>query len=126
MGIGLRDYVHEDIWIDALFGRDNEKILFDWACEYKWWIIDDVRFLNEYHRIIKIGGKIIKVKRDIPDMHQELLKSVRNNASELDLDQIPDESWDLVIDNNSDINFSTDLMKNYIATILNTDTKDIS
>ena len=30
------------------------------------------------------------------------------------------------IDNNSDINFSTDLMKNYIATLLNTDTKDIS
>ena len=59
-------------------------------------------------------------------MHQELLKSVRNNASELDLDQLPDKSWDLVIDNNSDINFSTDLMKNYIATLLNTDTKDIS
>ena len=27
IGMELRDYVHEDIWIDALFGRGNEKIL---------------------------------------------------------------------------------------------------
>ena len=119
IGMELRDYVHEDIWIDALFGRGNEKILFDWACEYKWWIIDDLRFLNEYNRIIQIGGKIIKVNRDIPDMHQEILKSVRNNPSELDLDHVPDESWDLIINNNRDIKNSTKIMENYITTLLN-------
>ena len=118
IGMELRDYVHEDIWIDALFGRDNEKILFDWACSYKWWIIDDLRFLNEYHRIIKIGGKIIKINRDIPDMHQELLKSVRNNPSELDLDHLPDDSWDLIINNNNSLKKSTEILKNYIMTLL--------
>ena len=119
IGMELRDNVDIDIWIDALFGKGNSKILQDWTGGLKWWIIDDLRFLNEYNRIIQIGGKIIKVNRDIPDMHQEILKSVRNNPSELDLDHVPDESWDLIINNNRDIKNSTKIMENYITTLLN-------
>ena len=118
IGMELRDYVYEDIWIDALFGRDNEKILFDWACSYKWWIIDDLRFLNELKRIKQNGGKIIKIFRDTPDLHQDFWKNVQNNESEIQLDTLDNSKWDLIIDNNNPLNVSTNIVANFIATLL--------
>ena len=124
VGMELRDIVHEDIWINALFGSDNMNVLQDWTADYKWWIIDDLRFLNEYQRIKSMGGKVFKIFRDTPDMHKEILNNVRNNRSELDLDAIPNDSWDLLIDNNNSLDFSKDILEKYITTLLNSDTQD--
>ena len=125
IGMELRDIVGKAIWINALFGNENSKILHDWTGNgCRWWIIDDLRFLNEYQRIKSMGGKVFKIFRDTPDMHKEILNNVRNNRSELDLDAIPNDSWDLLIDNNNSLDFSKDILEKYITTLLNSDTQD--
>ena len=118
IGMELRDNVDIDIWIDALFGKGNSKILQDWTGGLKWWIIDDLRFLNELKRIKQNGGKIIKIFRDTPDLHQDFWKNVQNNESEIQLDTLDNSKWDLIIDNNNPLNVSTNIVANFIATLL--------
>ena len=107
IGMELRDNVDIDIWIDALFGKGNSKILQDWRGG-----------LNELKRIKQNGGKIIKIFRDTPDLHQDFWKNVQNNESEIQLDTLDNSKWDLIIDNNNPLNVSTNIVANFIATLL--------
>ena len=120
IGMELRDLVDIDIWVDALFGKGNSKILEDWTGNYKWWIIDDLRFINEFDRIKVMGGKVLKIFRDIEDedINKTLPADIKKNQSELDLDNIPDDDWDLVIDNNYDLKHSIWIINRYITTLL--------
>lgn len=115
VGMELRDIVDVDIWIDALFGSENEKILNEWTGKYVWWIIDDLRFTNEFYRIKEIGGKLIKVERDIQN---NLNDDIINNQSEIDLDLVPDDEWDLILDNNYSVDILRNNLEKYIMTIL--------
>ena len=119
IGMELRDLVDIDIWVDALFGKGNDKILKDWTGRMKWWIIDDLRFINEFNRIKQMNGQVVKISRDI-DIHQALPQDIYENQSELDLDDIPNDDWNLIIDNNSSINSLTDIINRFIETVLKT------
>ena len=117
IGMDLRDAVHEDIWIDALFGKENHKILEDWTGGLKWWIIDDLRFSNEFTKIRESGGILIKIQREDnnkKNVHPDIL----TNKSEVDLDNIKDDSWDYIVDNNHSVDITKNLLEKYILTIL--------
>ena len=121
VGMYLRDNVDIDIWIDALFGKENSKILYEWTGNgCRWWIIDDLRFINELQRIKQNGGKIIKISREV-QKHRALPEDIYENQSELDLDNIPDSDWDLIIDNNSSIQDLTDILNRYVVTLIQRD-----
>ena len=69
IGMDLRDSVDEDIWIDALFGKHNSKVLNDWTSHgCNWWVIDDLRFINEFYRIRSSGGKLINIASIFPSV----------------------------------------------------------
>ena len=115
VGMELRDIVHEDIWINALFGSDNMNVLQDWTADYKWWIIDDLRFQNEFYRIRSMGGKLIKIERDIQN---NISEDILNNGSEVDLDLISSDEWDIVLNNNTPLDITKKTLENYIKTII--------
>ena len=115
VGMELRDIVHEDIWINALFGSDNMNVLQDWTADYKWWIIDDLRFQNEFYRIRSMGGKLIKIERDIQN---NISEDILNNGSEVDLDLISNDQWDIILDNNTPLDITKKTLENYIKTII--------
>jgi dephospho-CoA kinase len=98
IGSTMRDYVHKDIWINALFSNYNE------VDHYPNWIITDVRYLNEVGAIKKRGGIVIRINRDTG--------SNDTHVSETQLDNYP---FDYVIDNNGDINN----LKNEVSKFIN-------
>ena len=116
VGMFVRDNADEDVWINALFGNSNDKILQDWTCNgHEWWIIDDLRFYNEFNKIKDIGGINIKVNRDITN---NLDDDIKNNGSEVDLDDLDWKEWDLFLNNNDTIDITKNHLKEYIMTIL--------
>ena len=117
VGMDLRDAVHEDIWIDALFGKNNCKVLEDWTGGLKWWIIDDLRFSNEFIKIRNCGGKLIKIQRET-NIKKNVHPDILTNKSEVDFDNIDDDSWDYIVDNNHSVDITKKLLEKYILTIL--------
>ena len=115
VGMELRDIVSKDIWVNALFGSDNMLVLQDWTADYKWWIIDDLRFQNEFYRIRSMGGKLIKNERDIQN---NISYDILNNGSEVDLDLISNDEWDIVLNNNTPLDITKKTLENYIKTII--------
>jgi hypothetical protein len=95
----MRDVIHPDIWINALFvdyvalhnGKWNQG--YD-TYEKPNWLITDLRFPNEIVAIKKRGGITIRVIRDLAHI------SPISHKSETALD---DAEFDFVIDNNSDL-----------------------
>ena len=69
----------------------------------------------EFNRIKDIGGINIKVNRDITN---NLDDDIKNNGSEVDLDDLDWKEWDLSLDNNNTIDITKKLLKEYIMTIL--------
>ena len=116
IGMDLRDSVDEDIWIDALFGKHNSKVLNDWTSHgCNWWVIDDLRFINEFYRIRSSGGKLIKiVRKHNTNIHPDIL----NNGSEINLDKFDDDQWDHIVDNNYSKDITKKSLENFIMTIL--------
>jgi hypothetical protein len=53
----FRNHFHQDIWV---------KIIENQLCQYKNIVISDCRFKNEIDMIVKNGGKIIQVNRNLP------------------------------------------------------------
>ena len=90
IGTTARDMADIDIWVNALFGHDNEKIMgeFTWATDY--WIIDDVRFPNEANRILGCNGKLIRINRPDAEDNGHIIENSLNSWAD----------WDLVIENN--------------------------
>ena len=90
IGTTARDCGDEDVWVNSLFGCDNEKIMgeFTWATDY--WIIDDVRFPNEAQRILDCNGKLIRINRSDAEDNKHVIENSLNDW----------DKWDLVIENN--------------------------
>lgn len=78
----IRNIVHKDAWVNALFAEykleevlpETDTNLYNYIPKYKYpnWIIDDVRFDNEYQAIKSRGGLLIRVNRasDNKDEHK--------------------------------------------------------
>ena len=78
VGTEMGRNIHPDVWTNSLFLNFNHNC---------YWIIDDVRFENEFNIIKKYGGIVIRLNKSnhIDDQH----------LSETALDHI--DNWDLVI-----------------------------
>ena len=61
--------------------------------------VTDVRFKNEA-TFIKETGILIRIKRDTPTPENALNEEAQKHASETEMDSMPDEDFDLVIENN--------------------------
>ena len=83
IGVGnkLRE-VYENIWIDYALQTKVDIV-----------IISDLRFSNEACAITKMGGRLVKINRDVP-------KGI--DPAEVDLMNWGD--WDNIIDNNGTLN----------------------
>ena len=90
IGNGLREYGGDDIWIDSLFGSDNDRVITDLTWINDWWIIEDLRYPNEAQRIKSLSGKLIRIERKKSEDNE--------HTAETSLDNWKD--WDLVIKNN--------------------------
>ena len=100
---GLRNNVHENIWINSLYADYLPKG-FSSMEEYLKslqpgdfvkmdlpnWVIADVRFPNEATAVKEKGGILVRINRD--------LDITSDHASETSLDDW--EKWDYVVDNN--------------------------
>ena len=62
------------------------------------YFVSDLRYMNEFKSFKDDGWKCVKINRT-PPKNREGTGSI-SHKSEIDLDQIPDDKWDLVIDNN--------------------------
>ena len=89
IGDGLRDHGSSDIWINSMFGVENQKAITDLTWINSWWIIDDLRYPNEAEKIKSLGGKLIRVERDESENN--------SHRAETSLDSWND--WDIVIKN---------------------------
>ena len=93
IGNTARDYGDQDIWVDALFGNDYEKIMLDMANNnVECWVIDDLRFPNEAQRILDCKGKLIRINRSDAEENEHIVENSLNDWTE----------WDLVIENDHD------------------------
>ena len=86
IGAGARDYGDDDIWVNTLFGTNNEKF----NDSNSIWIIEDLRFPNEAKRIRECDGLLIRVECK---MHQPNDHSIENSLNNW-------QDWDLIIENN--------------------------
>jgi len=86
IGAGARDYGDDDIWVNALFGTNNEKF----NDSNSVWIIEDLRFPNEAKRIRECDGLLIRVERKMHQPNDHFIENSLNNWHD----------WDLVIENN--------------------------
>ncbi len=84
IGSGMRNYVDSDVWVNGLFGVNNEKL------DDSIWIIEDMRFPNEAKRIRDCNGLLIRVERDIHQPNANIMENSLNDWTD----------WDLVIENN--------------------------
>lgn len=110
-----RDIFGDDIWINYF---DN------WLSVYKSRGIDvfictDVRFKNEIEYIQKCGGIILKVNafsRNLKRLFKEsggnlnVFKDLQSHRSECDLDDISDDVYDMIIENDQD---DSDILEYY-------------
>jgi hypothetical protein len=99
----MRDVIHPDIWINALFvdyvalhnGKWNQG--YD-TYEKPNWLITDLRFPNEIVAIKQRGGITIRVIRDLHKGNAHISPIPHKSETSLD-----DAEFDFVIDNNSDL-----------------------
>ena len=91
IGTGARNYGDVDIWVNALFGCNNEKVLsFIGNNKGSVWIIDDLRFPNEAKRIRDCNGLLFRIEREKHQPNEHIIENSLNDW----------EDWDLVIENN--------------------------
>lgn len=113
----MRNGLHENVWVNALFadynvtgynytGCENKVIQGEW--KYPNWIITDMRFPNEMDAVKAKGGITIRVNRD-------------NGTRAIDLNPHPSETaldnhkFDYVIDNDGSISDLIDKVKNILT-----------
>ena len=93
IGNTARDCGDQNIWVDALFGNDYEKIMIDMANNnVECWVIDDLRFPNEAQRILDCSGKLVRINRSDAEENEHIVENSLNDWTE----------WDLIIENDYD------------------------
>lgn len=80
----FREYVHPNIWVNALF--------IDYRPDLNW-VITDVRFKNEAKTVLKHGGILVKILRDSKKSHYQ-------HISERDLDDFSQYQYIVLNDEN--------------------------
>lgn len=78
-----RRFLYPNIWVDCLLRQIEES-------KANVILITDIRFQNEVEAIQGVGGKVIRIYRDMPDTGDL-------HASEQELVSIPDDKFDHVI-----------------------------
>ncbi len=81
----------DDVWIRLM--RKNIR-----ECTSTHIFVSDLRFKNEFLALKEMGFVLVKIER--PEMSPEIFLN-KSHQSECDLDDIPDEGWDYVIQNDS-------------------------
>lgn len=105
IGDGARKELYEDVWITTMLNNCNND-------EYI--VVDDVRYYNEVLKLKKKGWKIIKInidnhlqeeriKNTYPDDWEIHLNS-RGHNSEIEVDLIPEDYFDIIIEAKDDEN----------------------
>lgn len=94
--------IDKDIWSKAAIrtARSLEKC-----------VITDVRFFNEVGIITKAGGKVIRIHRDETDDAASLI-GIGNHSSEAELIMLPDDMFDVVMNNNKSLSDFIDSVDN--------------
>ena len=101
VGEGGRNFLYPEIWIDVLLnnvGNSESNII----------VVDDVRYANEIKRFKNEGWKLVKINIDDNQQIERLQKTYptdwkthansRNHPSELEIDNIPEDNFDLIIE----------------------------
>lgn len=78
-------------------------------------IISDLRFVNEYNLLKENDFKLIRIKRDID---YGLSKEQYKDISEVDQDNLLDEQFDLVINNNGSVHDLEAKLKHFIGGLI--------
>jgi hypothetical protein len=86
IGEGLRQYLHKDTWVLSLFSN------YDQSRDY--WIIDDMRHINEANIIKKHGGVLIRLEGDPSGVRAASTRDL-NHISETALDDY--HGFDVII-----------------------------
>jgi len=113
IGDGARKEMYENIWIDTLLNQiaqhdEINKLENGNEGFVENFVIDDVRYLNEVEHLKKEGWITIKLdisddlqiqrlKKTYPD-NWEIHVAARNHASEAEVDLIPSDLFDLVVE----------------------------
>lgn len=114
--------INKNVWID--YFENWVKVLGNRGIQS--FVISDVRFKNEFEYIKHNCGLLIKVvskQRNQDRLHQESVGNkqtfdkIKNHISECDLDDIPDEKYDMVIYNEDIMNIVEE--KEKVSTLLN-------
>lgn len=98
----------EDIWVKNTLYKVKTSNAF---CK----IISDLRFVNEYNLLKENDFKLIRIKRNID---YGLNKDQYKDVSEVDQDNLLDEQFDLVIDNNGSVYDLEAKLKHFIDTLI--------
>lgn len=95
----MRDNVHQDTWVNALFASyDSSK---------DFWIITDLRFINEARAIKRLGGILVRVNR--PGM---------KNIDHISETMLDDYFFDVYLQNDGSIDDLRDRIKDKIHHLL--------
>ncbi len=114
IGTGARNYGDIDIWVNALFGVGNEKVLGSLGNNKgSVWVIEDLRFPNEAKRIRECNGLLIRVEREKHQPNAHIIENSLNNW----------QDWDLVIKNDFDTKKKRNkglkkILKNYLTGVV--------
>jgi hypothetical protein len=82
--------IDENVWINIVLGKDIKGI----------GLLSDIRFPNEFNALKNNGWICIKVTRDNIDKNR-VGNGDNTHSSELSINDIKDEEWDFIINNNS-------------------------
>ena len=82
--------IDENVWINIVLGKDIKGI----------GLLSDIRFPNEFNALKNNGWICIKVTRDNIDKNR-VGNGDNTHSSELRINDIKDEEWDFIINNNS-------------------------
>ena len=82
--------IDENVWINIVLGKDIKGV----------GLLSDIRFPNEFNALKNNGWICIKVTRDNIDKNR-VGNGDNTHSSELSINDINDEHWDFIINNNS-------------------------
>lgn len=82
--------IDENVWINIVLGKDIKGV----------GLLSDIRFPNEFNALKNNGWICIKVTRDNIDKNR-VGNGDNTHSSELRINDINDEHWDFIINNNS-------------------------
>lgn len=103
VGDGARNELYEDVWITTMLNTCKRD---DYI------VVDDVRYYNEVLKLKKQGWKIIKINID-NQLQEERIKNTypddweihlnsRGHNSEIEVDLIPEDLFDMIIEATND------------------------